>query len=138
MCIRDSRIRETSNNRYTRAELRSDRLQIDELVAASRVPVFLLDDNQVVRHGELGSTSDIARFAQAQGYDVSVIHLDEQFRCGGSAAYVRWVEQILGLTEEEPVTAGLPKDDPFEVWLTHLGTWNNSSRRSKMQAITPG
>jgi hypothetical protein len=42
------RIRETSVDRYTRAELRTDRLQIDELIAAARVPAFLLDEHQVV------------------------------------------------------------------------------------------
>ena len=38
------RIRETSVNRWTRAEFRSGRPQIDELIAAAHVPVFLLDE----------------------------------------------------------------------------------------------
>lgn len=109
------RIRETSNNRFTRRNARSDRMQIEELVTAARVPVFLLDDNQVVRKGELGSTRDIAAYAQSQGHEVVPIELDEQFRCGGSAAYVEWVEQILGLTAADPAEAALPADDPFVV-----------------------
>lgn len=109
------RIRETSNNRFTRASARSDRLQIEELVAAARVPVFLLDDNQVVRKGELGSTRDISVYAESQGHEVVHIQLDEQFRCGGSATYVEWVEQILGLTERDPAEATLLNDDPFIV-----------------------
>lgn len=109
------RIRETSNNRFTKADLRSDKLQIDELISVARVPVFLLDDNQVVRHGELGSTKDITRFAESQGYEVSVIELKDQFRCGGSAAYIEWVEQILGLTAGDPAEAALPEDEQFEV-----------------------
>lgn len=43
-CDEAHRIRETSVNRYTRAEFRTDRPQLDELIAAARVPVFLLDD----------------------------------------------------------------------------------------------
>lgn len=109
------RIRETSNTRFTKADLRSDKLQIDELISVARVPVFLLDDNQVVRHGELGSTKDITRFAESQGYEVSVIELKDQFRCGGSAAYIEWVEQILGLTAGDPAEAALPEDEEFEV-----------------------
>nr|WP_301925363.1 DUF2075 domain-containing protein [Corynebacterium glaucum] len=109
------RIRETSNNRFTKAANRSDRLQIDELVSAAKVPVFLLDDRQVVRHGELGSTFDIANFARMQGFEATVIELGEQFRCGGSAAYVEWVEQILGLSGADPAEAALPVGDPFEV-----------------------
>ena len=41
--------RETSVNRYTRAMLRTGRPQVDELIYGARVPVFLLDEHQVVR-----------------------------------------------------------------------------------------
>ena len=109
------RIRQTSNNRFTRAADRSDRLQIDELISAARVPVFLLDDHQVVRKGELGSVREIEAYARAQGHEVVRIELDEQFRCGGSAAYVEWVEQVLGLNDGVPLEAALPDDDPFVV-----------------------
>ena len=109
------RIRQTSNNRFTRAADRSDRLQIDELISAARVPVFLLDNHQVVRKGELGSVREIEAFARAQGLEVVRIELDEQFRCGGSAAYVEWVEQVLGLNDGAPFEAALPDDDPFVV-----------------------
>lgn len=57
------RIRETSANRYTKAEYRTGRPQIDELIDAARVPVFLLDQNQVVRPGEMGSLQQIEHFA---------------------------------------------------------------------------
>ncbi len=78
------RIRETSVDRYTRAELRTDRPQIDELIAAARVPVFLLDEHQIVRPGEMGSLeTDPAprRIPRPRGAHPQ---LDEQFRCGGS------------------------------------------------------
>lgn len=109
------RIRESSNNRFTRAAARSDRLQIDELITAAKVPVFLLDDNQVVRKGELGSTREIGAYARTRGYEVVRIDLNEQFRCGGSAPYIEWVEQILGLTDMDPAEAALPDDDPFVI-----------------------
>jgi DUF2075 family protein len=96
------RIRETSANRYTRANLRTGRPQLDELVSAARVPVFLLDQNQVVRPGESGSVETIKAYAVANGLRVHEIELDEQYRCGGSAAYIRWVEQLLGLGDEAP------------------------------------
>ena len=108
------RIRETSVSRWTRKELRSqDRPQVDELIAAARVPVFLLDEHQVVRPGELGTAEDIEQHAKALGLPVHRVDLDAQFRCGGSAAYVNWVLRLLGL---EP--GGLipwTGDDSFEV-----------------------
>ncbi|MGW5146385.1 DNA/RNA helicase domain-containing protein [Rhodococcus koreensis] len=96
------RIRETSVDRYTKAELRTDRPQIDELIAAARVPVFLLDEHQVVRPGEMGSLEQIQRHAKTIGLETQHVHLGEQFRCGGSEEYVLWVKRLLGLVEGGP------------------------------------
>jgi hypothetical protein len=98
------RIRQTSVDRYTKAALRTDRLQVDELIAAARVPVFLLDEHQVVRPGEMGSLEQITRYAHHVGIDVEHVHLGEQFRCGGSEEYLLWVQRLLGLTDDAPST----------------------------------
>lgn len=97
------RIRETSANRYTKAHLRKGRPQLDELISAARVPVFLLDQFQVVRPGELGSVEEIEAFAKERGLAVHEISLDDQFRCGGSASFIHWVECLLGLNGTEPI-----------------------------------
>ncbi|MEO6145192.1 MAG: DUF2075 domain-containing protein [Dermatophilaceae bacterium] len=97
------RIRETSVNRWTKAEFRSGRPQIEELIAAARVPVFLLDEFQVVRPGEQGTVEDIEKNAQALGIRVKKINLDAQFRCGGSEEYLLWVKRLLGLTSGGPI-----------------------------------
>lgn len=112
------RMRLTSVDRYTRAELRTDRLQVDELIAAARVPVFLLDQHQVVRPGEMGSVDQIREHAARLGVEVHQIDLGSQFRCGGSEEYVRWVQGLLGLTRTNG--GGVPpwKADPaFDVRL---------------------
>ncbi len=91
------RIRETSANRYTSASLRSGRPQVAELIDVARVPVFLLDEHQVVRPGEIGTIEDIRRAAREAGLETRLIELDGQFRCGGSRAYEQWVLRLLGL-----------------------------------------
>lgn len=96
------RIRETSESRFTRKEHRTGRPQLDELLSAARVPVFLLDQNQVVRPGEMGTVQAITGYAESLGMDVHAIDLDGQFRCGGSALYVEWVERLLGLAPGGP------------------------------------
>jgi len=96
------RIRETSVSRYTKAAMRTDRAQVDELIGAARVPVFLLDEYQVVRPGELGSVREITAYAETLGLETIVINLNEQFRCGGSEAYVRWVKGLLELEGRAP------------------------------------
>lgn len=98
------RIRETSANRWTKASERSGRRQIEELIAAARVPVFLLDEHQVVRPGEMGTVDEIRAEAEGRGLDVVEVNLGEQFRCGGSATYERWVLRLLGLENGGPVS----------------------------------
>ena len=107
------RIRETSVDRYTRAALRTGRPQIDELISAARVPVFLLDEHQIVRPGELGTVADIERHAAMMNLPVHRIDLDGQFRCGGSEEYVDWVLRLLGLSEAAPIS--LEADPAFSV-----------------------
>jgi uncharacterized protein len=97
------RIRETSVNRWTKAEFRSDRPQIEELIAAARVPVFLLDEFQVVRPGEQGTVEEIEKHARAQGMEVEKVNLDAQFRCGGSEEYLLWLKRLLGLMPGGPI-----------------------------------
>jgi hypothetical protein len=110
------RIRDTSVNRWTKAELRSGRPQIDELIAAARVPVFLLDEFQVVRPGEQGTVEAIEKSADALGVFVVKIDLDAQFRCGGSEEYLLWVTRLLGLKPGGPIQ--WIGDPHFEVQVT--------------------
>jgi len=109
------RIRHTSANRWTRARDRTGKAQVDELLAAARVRVFLLDEHQVVRPGEMGSLHEITSHAEAAGFEVVHVNLDGQFRCGGSRAYLDWVLRLLGLQEGGPVTWTGDELSPFEV-----------------------
>lgn len=103
ICDEAHRIRETSVNRYTPAAHRTGRPQIEELVDVARVPVFLLDEHQVARPGEMGTVEEIKSAAAAKGLECRVVPLDSQFRCGGSDAYLRWVVRLLGLETGGPV-----------------------------------
>ncbi|HLV71901.1 MAG TPA: DUF2075 domain-containing protein [Vulgatibacteraceae bacterium] len=115
ICDEAHRIREVSANRYTPARLRTGRRQVDELIDAARVPVFLLDGRQNVRPGEMGTLEEIRAHAEGKGLNVQHVSLDEQFRCGGSRKYEEWVLRLLGIDGRtpEPWTG----DDDFEVSL---------------------
>lgn len=104
LCDEAHRIRETSNNRFTAKAKRSDKRQIDELLDAARVPVFLLDEHQVVRPGELGTVEEIEQSAQARNLTVRHVSLDGQFRCGGSRQYEQWVLDLLQLNAGSPTS----------------------------------
>jgi uncharacterized protein len=103
ICDEAHRVRETSVNRFTPKTVRGNsRPQVDELIAAARVPVFLLDEHQVVKPGELGSIDVITDYADRLGLEVDLVSLHGQFRCGGSDEYERWVLALLGLGDDEP------------------------------------
>jgi energy-coupling factor transporter ATP-binding protein EcfA2 len=138
------RIREKSVDRYTRKELREKaRAQVDELLDAARVPVFLLDQNQVVRPGEMGTPGDIRAAAEAKGLEVHQVDLADQFRSGGSLAYIEWVERLLGLRD---VDAGPQPwdgiDENFEVDVvdspeeleSRLQAYRNTGKGARMTA----
>jgi DUF2075 family protein len=92
------RIREFSWNWRTPQRFRTDTTQIQELLRAARTSVFFIDDMQVVRPGEVGS-SDLIRSAAKSELGVAPIEfeLEAQFRCNGSEAFVAWVENTLGI-----------------------------------------
>ncbi len=130
ICDEAHRIRETSANRYTSAVHRTGRSQIDELIAAARVPVFLLDEHQVVKPGEVGTVEAIKSQASSLGFRVRHVQLNDQFRCGGSRKYERWVLGLLGLEADGPEAwAG---DDHFEVMLADSPWEMESILRGKM------
>jgi hypothetical protein len=95
--------------------LRTGTPQLNELIHAARVPVFLLDSNQVVRRGETGTPEYIEVGARALGLDVIRIDLDGQFRCGGSSLYETWINRVLHIEDDEVFPWG--EDPNFEVQL---------------------
>lgn len=103
ICDEAHAIRVTSNHHFTPLSQRTDKPQIEELIDAARVPVFLLDEQQVVRPGEMGTVEYIKSAAEAKGLGCRIVQLDGRFRSTGSDAYREWVDRLLGLYNGEPV-----------------------------------
>jgi uncharacterized protein len=91
------RIRQTSNNRFTPKAKQSNKPQIQEIIDASRIGVFFIDDRQVVRPNEIGSSELIRTHAENNDCRLQEFKLEAQFRCAGSDGFVRWLENTLGL-----------------------------------------
>lgn len=89
------RIRESSKDRFTRPADWSGLPQIDELVHIARVSVFFIDDRQIVRPGEVGSSDLIREAAKRAGAKLLEYELDAQFRCSGSDGFINWVDNTL-------------------------------------------
>ena len=99
ICDEAHRIRETSNNRFTKKAQRTNIPQIEELIRVSKVSVFFIDDWQIVRPNEIGSAKYIRDYAENRGCEVSEFELETQFRCNGSEAFVNWINNTLGVQD---------------------------------------
>ena len=104
ICDEAHRVRETSNNRFTPAARRSGTPQVEELINAAKVTAFFIDDQQVVRPGEIGSTYVIEEAARELGAKVVREKLEAQFRCAGSDEYIDWLDQLLGVRETDVIS----------------------------------
>ncbi len=107
ICDEAHRIRKTSASRYTRKEDRSDIPQIDELIRAAKLSVFFIDDNQVVRPTEIGSSELIRLTAQKYNAQLEEFELTTQFRCSGSDNYLDWLDNLFQIrkTTHEQLSA---------------------------------
>ncbi|MET4730034.1 DUF2075 family protein [Lysobacter enzymogenes] len=112
LCDEAHRIRATSNHRFTKAAQRSDRPQIQEIVEAARVSVFFVDDQQVVRPNEIGSSQLIRDIAVQHRCALHESWLETQFRCAGSDGFVNWVDNTLDIRR----TANVLFDQEQEVF----------------------
>lgn len=97
ICDEAHRLRKTSDSRYTPKGSRTGLPQIQELIDASKVSVFFIDQDQVVRPDEIGSVDHILKFAKANDCTIHEYELEAQFRCSGSDAFVNWVNNTLGI-----------------------------------------
>lgn len=76
--------------------------QADELITAAEVPVFLLDDWQSLRPGEVGTVEHLTERAAALGCEAVVHTLPGMFRAEGSIEFREWVTELLGLARNTP------------------------------------
>lgn len=90
--------------------------QIKEIIHASKVSVFLIDENQVVTTSDIGSIDLIKYYAKLEGsaiYEGDEINLVSQFRCNGSDGYLAFLDNLLSIRE----TANTSFDMDYDIKL---------------------
>ncbi len=73
--------------------------QIQDIIHASRLNVFFVDDTQKVVPADIGSVSEIKRVATLEESEVVEIELKAQFRCSGAEGFVNWVTHTLQIED---------------------------------------
>lgn len=65
------------------------------IINESQVSIFFTDNKQSFRDNETTTSDDIREWAIELGADITEISLEGmQFRCGGSAEYIEWLEKL--------------------------------------------
>lgn len=105
------RIGKTSNHQFTRNEDRTDMPQIDQIIRFAKTAVFFIDDMQNIRSLEIGSAELIRETAKKYGCSIDEVTLETQFRCMGSNNYLKWLESVLGYTQEKRILSRSEKFD---------------------------
>lgn len=73
--------------------------QIKDIIKASKVNVFFIDDHQRIRPDDIGTTAEIQRIAEEHGSEVVYVQLQAQFRCSGAEGFLNWVDHTLQIRE---------------------------------------
>jgi hypothetical protein len=130
------RLREFSWNWRTPKRLRTELTQTEEIIRSAGTAVFFIDDMQVVRPSEVGSSELIRRTASELGRQVIEFELEAQFRCGGSEAFVAWVENTLEIRRTANVLWDAAEEFEFVVLDTvgELEEWVRSRARGGFTA----
>lgn len=87
--------------------------QIKEIIHASRVSVFLIDEHQKVTTSDIGSIDLINYYAEQEGsivFSGEELNLVSQFRCNGSDGYLAFLDNLLGIRPTANTTLDMDYD----------------------------
>lgn len=113
--------------------------QIRELIEASKLSIFFIDEDQRVTLKDIGKISEIERQASKIGAQIHKAELSSQFRCNGSDGYLAWVDNVLQIQETANETLeGIDYDfqvidNPQEIH-NKITVLNNANNKSRMLA----
>ena len=73
--------------------------QIKEIINACLCSVFFIDESQRVTLSDIGTVSEIVKWADKLNSEVQEMELVSQFRCDGSDGYLAWLDDVLEIRE---------------------------------------
>ncbi len=135
------RIRPVSTDFYRRKTSKQEDHQVDEILRASKVSVFFIDDFQAVTPEDVGRSGYIRDRAERQGIPVHEYELSIQFRCRGADSFVAWLDSTLGLTTTEVPKWRDPPGFSFRVMASAIeldAEINRLNRAGKSARLTAG
>jgi len=113
--------------------------QILEIIEASRLSIFFIDEDQRVTFKDIGSKGEIQKWAELCGATITELRLESQFRCNGSDGYMAWIDNTLQIRETaNPTLEGIDYqvvvcESPNEL-RDNIVSLNAPNNRSRMVA----
>jgi hypothetical protein len=101
--------------------------------------VFFIDEAQKVTWKDIGEVSEIEKFAKSMNAEVQYLELKSQFRCNGSDGYMTWIDEALGVIEDEETPYAESSydfrifDDPTTLY-KEIRAKNQANNKSRMLA----
>lgn len=114
--------------------------QIKEIIHAARCSVFFIDERQRVTLSDIGSVSEIEKWAGAETDEVIHMELVSQFRCNGSDGYLAWIDHTLEIRrtanwDMEDIDYDIRiMDSPFDVQEIVIEKNRSSHNRARILA----
>ncbi len=72
---------------------------VKEIMKRTKLSVFFVDDNQMIRPSDIGSYEYIKSCAKELGSEIHEYELKAQFRCAGSEGYINWLDDVLDIRQ---------------------------------------
>ncbi len=69
--------------------------QIKEIINASELSVFFIDEEQRIHFKDIGTIDEIRKWSNEHNAEITEMVLASQFRCNGSDGYLAWVDNTL-------------------------------------------
>ncbi len=73
--------------------------QVKEIIRASKLSIFFVDEDQAVTIKDIGDKEEIRRWGKEQKATVTELNLESQFRCNGSDGFLAWLDSTLQIRE---------------------------------------
>jgi DUF2075 family protein len=91
--------------------------QVYQIINAARISVFFVDENQIVRPGESGTVNYIIEQAKRfKNIEIREYELKTQFRNAGNENFVKWLDYVLGITQEPVYAETWNKEFEFKIF----------------------
>lgn len=78
--------------------------QIKEIINASKLAIFFLDENQRVTLNDIGTINEVTNWAIRLNASICHMSLKSQFRCNGSDGYLAWLDNALQIRDTANTT----------------------------------